>query len=95
MVLLGGNININMAKIKTVCGQCKNNCPEGFTLFNSQEEVSQLVEKFPFYKVIKFGNATVGKIKRGFCVLKCSRLTQDGRCEQRPQNSPAWCKVEN
>lgn len=87
-------LSLTMAKIKTVCGQCKNNCSEGFTLFQSPEETVKLLEKFPYYKIVKFGNTTVGKIKRCFCILKCSRLTDEGFCKEVPQNSPAWCKVE-
>ncbi len=83
-----------MAKIKSVCGQCLNHCKEGFTLFQSQEEVAKLVEKYPFYKVVKTGVSQVGKTKKEYSVLQCDKLKPDGLCNDHPQNAPVWCKVQ-
>lgn len=84
-----------MAKIKSVCGRCSNHCKEGFTIFQSDQEIVKLIEKFPFYKVIKSSVVTVGKTKREYCLLKCDRLKEDGLCESPPDNAPAWCKVQS
>lgn len=84
-----------MAKIKSICGKCKNNSPEGFTVFHNKEEVLKLIEKFPFYKVIKSASSVIGKTKRDYHLLKCDRLNTDGSCQQQPENAPAWCKVED
>jgi hypothetical protein len=83
-----------MAKIKTICGQCRNNCSEGFTLFQNKEEISKLVEKFPFYKVITSHTDVIGKITKEYSLLKCDRLETNGQCQNPPENSPAWCRVE-
>lgn len=84
-----------MAKIKTVCGQCKNCCPEGITLFQKKSEVEKLVETFPFYKIVRSGTGIIGKIKKEYHLLKCERLNKDGFCTEPPENTPAWCRVED
>jgi hypothetical protein len=83
-----------MAKIKSVCGQCLNHCNEGFTVFQTQEKVSQLIEKYPFYKVVKTGTSQVGATKKEYSVIQCDRLKESGICSDYPQNSLAWCKVQ-
>jgi len=84
-----------MAKIKSLTGKCSNNCKDGFTIFTDKKEASQLVVKFPFLKIIKSDFGIVGKAKKEFQVMKCNHLKEDGGCDGRPENAPAWCKLKS
>ncbi len=84
-----------MSKIKSLRGKCSNNCKEGFTLFIKGKDCACLVKEFPFLKIVHSGSEVVGKKKKEYHVVKCDRLTTDGRCSEIPQNSPAWCKIKD
>ncbi|EKD52852.1 MAG: hypothetical protein ACD_61C00219G0003 [uncultured bacterium] len=84
-----------MAKIKSLQGKCSNHCKGGFSLFVDEKTCACLVKDFPFLKVVSVGSEVVGRKKKEFRIVKCDRLSEDGRCSGRPENAPAWCKIKD
>ncbi len=91
---LGGSrgIILGMPENENQCSGCENNCCKSFRLYRGEEEILELIEMYPFFRVVNKGIALVGGHETAYRVLECDRLQEDGSCEDYPENRPPFCE---
>ena len=81
-----------MPENENLCVGCEDNCCDQFKLFWSMEEIESLIQKYPFLSVLGSDIGLFGKEEKVYRVMECSRLQDDGSCEDYPNNRPAFCE---
>ena len=81
-----------MSEKDNLCGGCENNCCKDFKLYRSREEVTKLIEKYPFLRVVGTEVGMQGNQEKVYRVMECDRLQENGSCRDYPNDRPPFCE---